>query len=69
VLDEIITDCDQRYLPYKVLDDLSYDFGFGLLLMQDVLGVMNELSLLWTEKTGKLKTVWLSCRSPRTNCR
>jgi hypothetical protein len=40
-VDEIITDCDQHI---KFLT-ICPDFAFWLLLMQDVLGVMNELSL------------------------
>ena len=36
---------DQSYLAYKVLEGLSYNFAFGLLLMQDVLSSTNELSL------------------------
>ncbi|KAF8728732.1 hypothetical protein HU200_018008 [Digitaria exilis] len=41
---------DQRYLAYKVLEGLTYDFAFGLLLMQDVLSITNELSLALDQK-------------------
>ncbi|TVU46989.1 hypothetical protein EJB05_06563 [Eragrostis curvula] len=44
-VEETTTDSDHRYLAYKILNESSYDFVFGLLLMQDVLGVTNELSL------------------------
>ncbi|XP_066349229.1 uncharacterized protein [Miscanthus floridulus] len=47
---EEVKDHDQTYLAYKVLKGLSYDFAFGLLLMQDVLGVTNELSLALDRK-------------------
>ncbi|OQU92558.1 hypothetical protein SORBI_3001G365332 [Sorghum bicolor] len=47
---EEVKDHDQTYLAYKVLKGLSYDFAFGLLLMQDVLSVTNELSLALDRK-------------------
>jgi hypothetical protein len=42
---DVVKNNDQSYLAYKVLEGLSYDFAFGLLLMQDVLSITNELSL------------------------
>jgi hypothetical protein len=36
---------DVKFMVYKVNQGLTYDFFFGLLLMKDVLGVTNELSL------------------------
>jgi hypothetical protein len=68
-VDETITDCDQRYLAYKVLDDLSYDFAFGLLLMQDVLGVMNELSLALDREDLEAENCMAVLHESRTNCR
>jgi hypothetical protein len=47
---EVVKDNDQNYLAYKVLEELSYDFAFGLLLMQDVLSITNELSLALDRK-------------------
>ncbi|PUZ41020.1 hypothetical protein GQ55_9G469800 [Panicum hallii var. hallii] len=32
---DVVKNNDQSYLAYKVLEGLSYDFAFGLLLMQD----------------------------------
>ncbi|CAN6325168.1 unnamed protein product [Urochloa humidicola] len=47
---DIVKDNDQSYLAYKVLEGLTYDFAFGLLLMQDVLSITNELSLALDRK-------------------
>lgn len=66
---EVVKDNDQRYLAYKVLQGLSYDFAFGLLLLQNVLGVTNELSLALDRKYRTQRTVWISSRRPRSSCR
>ncbi|XP_051214426.1 uncharacterized protein [Lolium perenne] len=41
---------DVKFMVYKINQGLTYDFFFGLLLMQDVLGVTNELSLALDRK-------------------
>ncbi|CAM0873579.1 unnamed protein product [Alopecurus aequalis] len=43
-MDEVARD-DAKFMAYKINQGMTYDFFFGLLLMQDVLGVTNELSL------------------------
>uniref|UniRef100_A0ACD5YNQ4 Uncharacterized protein n=1 Tax=Avena sativa TaxID=4498 RepID=A0ACD5YNQ4_AVESA len=48
-VDEVSRD-DVKFMVYKINQGLTYDFFFGLLLMQDVLGVTNELSLALDRK-------------------
>ncbi|KAF0913585.1 hypothetical protein E2562_023299 [Oryza meyeriana var. granulata] len=47
---EEISRTHEKYLAYKILEGLTYDVVFGLLLMQDVLSVTNELSLALDRK-------------------
>uniref|UniRef100_A0A0A8XV00 Uncharacterized protein n=1 Tax=Arundo donax TaxID=35708 RepID=A0A0A8XV00_ARUDO len=50
LIEEHSSKTNDKYMVFKIQRGLSYDFAYGLLLLRDVLGVTNELSVALDRK-------------------